>query len=210
MYGRDIALPRENENEKAPDAESILIDRFQGGDVSAFEDLFTLYRDMVYRLAYRLLGEREEALDLCQEVFLAVYKDLGRFRRSSRFRTWLYRIVVNRAYNRTRLWKRRHRHMTVSLDALRMGHDGAPLGTTMPASGHGPFEQVYSREIEGHIQQALTTLPLDQRAAVIMRDIEGLSYEEIAELLDINLGTVKSRIARGREELRQRLQGVLG
>src|SRR5262249_6150035 len=166
LYGREIALPRDNDNEKTLDAESILIDRFQAGDVSAFEDLFTLYRDIVYRLAYRLLGEREEALDLSQEVFLTIYKELDHFRRSARFKTWLYRIVVNRAYNRTRLWKRRRRDTTISLDALSKDADGEPRGSFLAARDRGPFEQVYGREVEGRIQQALTSLPLDQRAAV--------------------------------------------
>ncbi|MBI1745712.1 MAG: sigma-70 family RNA polymerase sigma factor [Acidobacteria bacterium] len=209
MYGHEITLAENSGNAKHDDVDISLVARFQAGDTTAFEDIFTLYKDTVFRLAFRLLGDREEALDLSQDVFLTLYKELRRFRRSSRFKTWIYRIVVNRALNRLRLWKRQRRHQTISLDALPKYHKGESIGASLPAADRSPYETLYGQDVARRIHQALALLPMDQRAAIIMRDMEGFSYEEIAEALEINLGTVKSRIARGREELRRHLHDVL-
>ncbi len=174
-----------------------------------FDDLFERYHSMVFHLTYRVLGDREEALDVSQEVFLTVYRKLPRFRGEASLKTWIYRIAVNRASNRCRWWNRLRRRGTVSLDVLSSEHTRA-LSDTLEAGGRSPEEALLLEEERAQIEQSLLKLPVQQRIAVVMRDIEGLSYEEIAESMHVSLGTVKSRIARGREELKRRLNGTLG
>ena len=175
-----------------------------------FEELFARYHSMVFQLAYRTLGDREEALDLCQEVFLTVYRKMHRFRGESSLKTWIYRIAVNRAANRFRWWNRLRRRGTISLDQHLSSDSQRSHSDTLESEGKSPEESLLLREEREQIGRSLLELPIQQRVAVIMRDIAGLSYEEIAESMHVSLGTVKSRIARGREELKRRLNGVLG
>ncbi|NWG12438.1 MAG: sigma-70 family RNA polymerase sigma factor [Acidobacteria bacterium] len=175
-----------------------------------FDALFERYRSLVYHLAVRILGEREEALDVTQEVFLAVYRKLPLFRGESSLKTWIYRITINRAANRCRWWKRMRRRGAVSLEAHLAGREGLPLDETLRSQDASPEERVMRLEERAYLERSLAKLPLQQRLAVVLRDIEGLSYDEIAFLLGVSLGTVKSRICRGREELKRRLNGVLG
>jgi RNA polymerase sigma-70 factor (ECF subfamily) len=202
--------------------DELVLDRFEKDSVSleqeesctketlAFEEIFQRYQSMVFSLTYRILGDREEALDVSQEVFLAVYRKLDHFRGESSIKTWIYRIAVNRASNRCRWWHRLRRRGTVSLDEHLSDNSSYTLAECMAATGSTPEEALLLREAHSAIERSLQCLPVQQRVAVIMRDVEGLSYEEIAELLQVSLGTVKSRIARGREELKRRLNGTLG
>jgi RNA polymerase sigma-70 factor (ECF subfamily) len=176
----------------------------------AFEEIFQRYQSMVFSLIYRMLGDREESLDVSQEVFLAVYRKLNRFRGESSLKTWIYRIAINRASNRCRWWNRLRRRGTVSLDGHLNADDHHTFAESIEANGCTPEEALLLREKRWAIERSLLSLPVQQRIAVIMRDVEGLSYEEITELLQVSLGTVKSRIARGREELKRRLNGTLG
>ena len=201
----EIALDGYREEDAVPDLESC--DNL-GED--AFEEIFQRHRSMVFNLTYRILGDREEALDVSQEVFFSVYRKLPKFRGESSLRTWIYRIAINRASNRCRWWNRLRRRGTVSLDEHLSGDDARSFADCLESAGHNPEDALLIRERQRQIARSLVHLPLQQRIAVIMRDIEGLSYEEIAVLLRISLGTVKSRIARGREELNRRLNGVLG
>ncbi len=175
----------------------------------SFEELFERYRGMVFQLACRILGDREEALDVSQEVFLTIYRKMHRFRGDSSLKTWIYRIAINRASNRCRWWNRLRRRGTVSLDE-HLSESSRSLEETLESHVESPEQSLMVEEERAEIERSLLDLPLQQRAAVIMRDIEGLSYEEIAEAMDVSLGTVKSRIARGRDELKRRLNGVLG
>ena len=175
-----------------------------------FEDVFERYHSMVFQLACRLLGDREEALDLSQEVFLVVYRKMQHFRGESSLKTWIYRITVNRAANRCRWWNRLRRRGTVSLDEHLAKDSERSYSETLESGGSSPEESLLLEEERAQIERSLLQLPLPQRVAVIMRDIDGLSYEEIADSMQVSLGTVKSRIARGREELKRRLNGVLG
>lgn len=175
-----------------------------------FEELFERFHPMVYQLAFRVLGDREEALDLSQEVFFTVYRKMHRFRGESSLKTWIYRIAVNRAANRCRWWNRLRRRGTVSLDEHLAKDSEHTYSETLESGGRSPEESLLRREEHEQIEASLLQLPLQQRIAVVMRDIEGLSYEEIADSMQVSLGTVKSRIARGREELKRRLNGVLG
>jgi RNA polymerase sigma-70 factor (ECF subfamily) len=157
---------------------------------------------MVYQLALHLLNDHDEALDLCQEVFLRVFRTIGGFRGQSALRTWIYRIVINQARNRQRWWKRRKRACQVSLDE-HIRHHGE-----MAAEGDQTVpDRVFGRkELATRIWTALDALPFDQKTAIILREIDGLSYEEISFSLGVAVGTVKSRLARAREALRAQLR----
>lgn len=157
---------------------------------------------MVYHLALHLLGDREEALDLSQEVFLSVFRTIGRFRGQSAIRTWIYRIVINQARNRQRWWRRRHRADQISLDEHLERHGDFP----QPGDSVSPDRQLRRKQLAARIWAALDHLPFDQRTAVVLREIDGLSYDEIAFSLGVAVGTVKSRLTRAREALRAELR----
>jgi RNA polymerase sigma-70 factor (ECF subfamily) len=154
----------------------------------------------------RLTEDEEEARDLTQETFLSALKAIKNFRGEADLKTWLYRIAVNESRNRFRWWKRRHRSAIVSLDA-----ENPQTQTAMHESISDPAEnpeaETLRRERERALRRALTELPTNFREVIVLRDLEGLSYEEVATTLETNVGTVKSRIARGREELRKKLSG---
>ena len=185
-------------------ADAPLVARLQAGERGAFEEFITSYQPIVFGLAYRLVGDAEDARDIAQETFLKVYRYIGTFRGECGLRTWLYRMTINQASNHRRWWRRRRRQQTVSIDA---GPD-EPGGVAhrLEARGRSPEQVTLGRERERCLARALEGLKHDYRVAVVLRDIEEMSYEEIAETLDVPVGTVKSRIARGREELRRRLQ----
>jgi len=176
---------------------------------ATFEEIFRRYSPMVFNLTFRILGDREEALDVSQEVFFAIYRKLERFRGESSLKTWIYRIAINRASNRCRWWNRLRRRGTISLDDHLSKDDSRTISEGLASSGNTPEEALLLQEKHDEIERFLLCLPVQQRVAVIMRDVQGLTYEEIAILLQVSLGTVKSRIARGREELKRRLNGFL-
>jgi len=184
-------------------------DRIQASEAVTFEEIFQRYSPMVFNLTFRILGDREEALDVSQEVFFAIYRKLQRFRGESSLKTWIYRIAINRASNRCRWWNRLRRRGTVSLDEHLSKDDSRTISEVLPSAGSTPEEALLLQEKRNEIERSLQLLPVQQRVVVIMRDVQGLSYEEIADLLQISLGTVKSRIARGRDELKRRLNGTL-
>lgn len=204
MYPDELALPKEDSAiTQGPALECI------GSNVGlTFDEIFERYSSMVYGLAVHILGDREEALDVSQEVFLIVYRKLGSFRGESSLKTWIYCIAANRSANRFRWWNRLRRRGTISLEE----HLAKGPERERPSEWHSaidsPERALLIREEQEKIQRLLMQLPVQQRIAVVMRDIEGLSYEEIAEAMQISLGTVKSRIARGRETLKRYLKGV--
>lgn len=195
--------------------ESTLIDRCIAGDDTAFDQIVYRYQDMVFNLAYRFLGNQDEAVDLSQEVFLQVYRKLASFRRDSALKTWIYRIVINRAKNRQRWWKRRMGEMTaMPLEEAEASPHWNHFNTksfSAPVNGNRflPDQALERKEIGTLLRRAIDELPFDQRTILILKEIEGLSYEEIATTLDLPLGTVKSRLARGRRALRDRLDPEL-
>jgi RNA polymerase sigma-70 factor (ECF subfamily) len=222
-FGEPIALRMEAELEGAadvaasaearfvtPTAEEQFLERLRRGDAAAFNRLIEERHADVYALLYRLTEDPEEARDLTQETFLQAFRYLANFRGDADLRTWLYRIAVNQARNRWRWWKRRRRDRTVSLDApARQGAD-APLSAGLESEGAAdPEQQALARERGRALHAALRTLSRPYREVIVLRDIEGLSYEEVASALDLNVGTVKSRLSRGRNELRRRLEGSL-
>ncbi len=188
-------------------AEIEFIENLKAGDAQAFDTLVLRYSGDVYALLYRLTEDAEEASDLTQETFLQTFRAIKNFRGEADLKTWLYRIAVNESRNRFRWWKRRRREKTDSLDAP-TGSGETLLSETISGVFSNPEEIILQRERENALTKALQTLPDIFREAVVLCDIEGLSYEEIAVALSINIGTVKSRIARGREELRRKLVDV--
>jgi RNA polymerase sigma-70 factor (ECF subfamily) len=209
MLPEELALAS-CENEVAVRSLDAGVDAIGAEKEVSFEEVFERHRSMVFNLTYRILGDHEEALDVSQEVFLAVYRKLHRFRWESSLKTWIYRIAVNRASNRCRWWNRLRRRGTVSLDQHLSANPAHNFAAALEAPGGSPEEAVLAGEVSKQIERALVSLPIHQRVAVVMRDIEGLSYEQIASVQEVSLGTVKSRIARGREELKRRLNGALG
>src|SRR5215813_14530568 len=189
-------------------AETRLLARLRARDLTAFEDLVAHFERSVYALCYRLLGDAEEARDAAQETFLKVYRGLGGFRGQAGLKTWIYRIAINQAMNQRRWWRRRRREETISLDITR-GESETSLGNLLPGRAISPEAQAISSEREQCIMRELSEIKHEYRIALMLREIEELSYEEIAETLGISIGTVKSRIARGREELRRRVKDLI-
>src|SRR5262252_6497403 len=188
--------------------ETRLISRLRVGDLDAFEDLVAHFERPVYSLCFRLLGDAEEARDAAQETFIKVYRGLGKFRAESGLKTWIYRIAINQAMNQQRWWRRRHRDETISLELSR-GESDFRLGDGLPSLAVSPEQEAIRNEREQNIMRALADVKPEYRVALVLREIEELSYEEIAETLAISIGTVKSRIARGREELRRRIKDLI-
>lgn len=181
--------------------EAALIQRCAAGDETACAELVAEHQRMVVQLAMNLLGDRDEALDLSQEVFLRVFRTIHRFRGQSSLRTWIYRIAVNQARNRHRFWRRRHRDAQVSLDEHVALHGDFESGVEVT-----PERLLAQKELAARLQRALDRLPFDQRTAIILREIDGLSYDEIAFSLGVAVGTVKSRLTRARQTLRSDLR----
>jgi len=186
--------------------ESELVTELQAGSETAFDWLVTHYHGPVYNLILSMLGDTSDAADGTQEVFLKAFRGIRCFRQGSSLKTWLYRIALREALNHKR-WFKRHLQKNISIDAEaeegRSAIEIEDLGAT-------PFEQLAAREIQQAVHRALQEIPQVFRGAVILRDLEGLSYEEIAEVLECSVGTVKSRILRGRRALKELLEPLLG
>jgi RNA polymerase sigma-70 factor (ECF subfamily) len=193
-----------------PQAETQFIERLKRGDAAAFETLVNERSGEIFGLLYRLTENVEEARDLTQETFLRAFQSIGHFRGESDLRTWIYRIAINQARNRWRWWRRRRREATVSIDAPEIGGGRLGLVATLKSNTvRDPEQNTLLSEREQALKKALSSLKRVYREAVVLRDIEGFAYEEIAATLEISVGTVKSRLARGRQELRRKLEGSL-
>lgn len=187
--------------------EAELIERLRAGEMAAFEELVADYQPLVYALTLRILSDPEDARDAVQETFLKVYRSFSRFRGEASLKTWICRIAINQARSTERWWRRRFRRETSSLDDTATGDEGRTAAELLASPAATPEAEAISRERSRQIERALSQVKKDFRIAVILRDLEGMSYEEIAYALEISVGTVKSRIARGREMLRKELQG---
>lgn len=184
-----------------PDAE--LVERWQAGDESAFEALVRRHEQRVFRLLLRMMGSREEAEDVSQETFLSLYRHGRRFRRESRFSTFVYRVAANAALNRRRSLGRSRNRVNKLAERQAAGDD-------LPHSPRDPEDAVAGVELSDHVRDALQKLSPSLRMPVVLYDIEGLAYSEIAKVLGVAEGTVKSRIHRARQALRLELQALLG
>jgi RNA polymerase sigma-70 factor (ECF subfamily) len=186
-------------------ADWMLVQQCAAGDEDACTQLVTDHQRMVYQLALHLLGDTQEALDLSQEVFLRVFRTLHQFRGQASLKTWIYRIVVNQASNRQRWWRRRFRSRQVALEDHVAAHGELPESRRSAR----PDQVLGQHEVAARVDAALNALPFDQRAAIVLREIDGLSYEEIAHSLGVAVGTVKSRLARARMTLRGELSAFV-
>ena len=217
-YGEQIALRGHADLKQVASAASTevrsavgdqFLEKLRRGEAAAFERLVAERSSEVYALLYRLTSDAEEARDLTQETFLRAFQSISRFRGDADLKTWIYRIAINQARNRWRWWRRRRRDVTVSLDG-NSGNSEQPLSASLRnEDAPDPEQETLAREREGQLREALLGLRSAYREAVILRDVEGFSYEEIATTLEITIGTVKSRISRGRLELRRKLEGSL-
>jgi RNA polymerase sigma-70 factor (ECF subfamily) len=177
--------------------------RVVAGDTLAFRELFDTYNRLVFSLSCNLLGNHADAADVSQEVFLTVYRRIHTLKNLAALKPWICRITITRCLNKRRQFVRRRARLHVSID----DEDGpGPAAERLSHSGPNPEQALLGKESRQALSRALDEISFPFRAAVIMRDIEGMSYDEIAETQGVKLGTVKSRIARGREELRQALK----
>lgn len=179
-----------------------LISSLQAGEESAYERLIERFQAPVYNLAYRLLNDQADASDVAQEVFLKIFRNVGSFRGDSSLRTWVYRIAVNESHNRRR-WLFRHRRGEMGIDET--FEDSDCREKPLMDAGETPFDFTVNREAQVLLEEALAGVNPVFRTALVLREIEDMSYEEIAEILEVSIGTVKSRIVRGREALRRNL-----
>ncbi|HUJ30186.1 MAG TPA: sigma-70 family RNA polymerase sigma factor [Candidatus Acidoferrum sp.] len=185
--------------------EAELVTELQAGSDAAFDWLVTHYHANVYNLVYGILSDAADAADVTQEVFLRAFRGIRGFRHGSSLKTWLYRISVRQALNHRR-WCWRHHRQQVSIDA---DENGSGWTLDLKDTEATPFERFASEEMQAKVRTALADVPALFRSAVILRDLEGLSYEEIAEVLEVSVGTVKSRILRGRRMLKEMLDPLL-
>lgn len=190
----DLSAPAHSE-------ESALVEGLRQGSERAYTQLIVRYQQPVYNLVYRLMNDPSDSNDVVQEVFLKIFRNIGAFRGQSTLKTWIYRIAVNEAHNHRR-WFSRHRRQEVGLERDENEHGYQDI---LSDPGRSPFDLAADQEAHQLIQAALDGLNPSFKTAVVLRDIEDLNYEEIADILQINLGTVKSRIMRGREALKNAL-----
>lgn len=190
-------------------AESAVIAELRAGSEAAYARLVAQYHGPVYSLVYRVLNDPSDAEDTTQEVFLKVFRGIHRFHGNSSLKTWIYRIAIHEASNQRRWWfrhKRRETSLETPLESAQGGADELHLGDTLKDEQKSPFEEYLTEEVRAKVEAELRQIQEPYRTAVVLRDLEGLSYEEIAEVLAVSLGTVKSRLMRGREHLRKRLE----
>ncbi len=183
----------------------LLVDRFKNGDQTAFDEMVTRYWDRIYSMVNQLLRNSQDAEEVTQDAFIRAHRGLVNFRGDSAFSTWLYQIATNLARNRYWYWWRRKRDQSVSIDAPLSADNSTTLADLIPAEVETPDDITVTQEFVARIGQGMERLSAKHREILILRNIKNLSYEEIAVILGISVGTVKSRIARARESLRGKL-----
>ena len=193
MKAQDVALDR------------LLVDRFRQGDQSAFEQMVSRYWGRIYAMVHQLLRNPEDAEEVTQDTFIRAHRGLVNFRGESAFSTWLYQIATNLARNRYWYWWRRRRDKTVSFDQPIGGDNETTLAEVIPAELETPEDATITQEFVNRIAECMGKLSPKHREILVLRNVKNLSYEEIAEILHISVGTVKSRIARARESLRAKM-----
>jgi RNA polymerase sigma-70 factor (ECF subfamily) len=181
----------------------------QKGDTEAFEALVEKYQRKMLNIAYRMIGDYDEACEVVQDAFLAAYRSIRKFRGEAKFSTWLYSIIVNLSRNRRKQIKTRFSREAFSLDNPTTTEEGH-LRTEPPGQDPSPLEQIEKEEVEAKVQECINGLDFEYREVLVLRDIQGFSYEEIRDILKIAEGTVKSRLFRARDALKQCLKKVLG
>lgn len=190
---QDVALDR------------VLVDRFKSGDQAAFDEMVTRYWDRIYAMVHQLLRNQQDAEEVTQDAFIRAHRGLVNFRGESAFSTWLYQIATNLARNRYWYWWRRKRDKTVSFDQPVSESSDMPLSEVFAAEIESPDDVTVTQEFVDRIAKGMEKLGAKHREILILRNVKNLSYEDIAAILNISVGTVKSRIARARESLRAKM-----
>jgi RNA polymerase sigma-70 factor, ECF subfamily len=182
------------------EAERLLVARLRKSDRRAFQEFVTLHEGPIYRLAWRLVGTGADAEDLAQDVFLQFFRTIEAYRGEAQLKTWLYRITINLAKNRQQYWARRQRKDHTELDET---HSDAQASGLTAGEVARPDQEALGHELEKIVLECLRQLDADSQHLLVLRDIEGLPYEEICAIADMALGTLKSRLHRARTELRE-------
>lgn len=185
--------------------ETYLVQKCKQGDIEAFEVILKIYEKKIYNFAYRMLGDKEDAMDTTQEVFMKAYKSINTFNGNSSFSTWLFKIAKNVCIDYLR---KNDKARIYSLDKT-IKIDGEEIKKETPDTSNLPEEIVKKRELQRIVHQAIARLPEKYKAVIILRDLQNFSYKEIAEILNCSIGTVKSRISRGRKELKNILSNEM-
>ena len=192
-----------------PSEEAGIVTELKAGSEEAFAWLIAKYHQPIYSVIARTIPDPADAADLTQDVFIKIYRGIGSFNGDATLRTWIYRIALREASNQRRWW-RRHKRQEVTIETeFGEGNDGQPLclKDTLVDGHESPFDMAAHEEVRARVEEELRHIPEPFHAVVVLRDIEGFSYEEVAEILGVNLGTVKSRLMRGRAHLKARLAG---
>jgi len=185
--------------------DKLLVDRFKNGDQSAFDEMVLRYWDRIFIMVKQLLGNSEDAEEVTQDAFVRAHRGLENFRGDSAFSTWLYQIATNLARNKYWYWWRRKRDKSISFDQP-LGEEGdLTLADVFPAEAQTPKDETVTREFVDRIAECMNMLNTKHREVLVLRNVQNLSYEEIASILNISVGTVKSRIARARSGLREKM-----
>ena len=192
-----------------PSEEAGIISELKAGSEQAFAWLIAKYHQPIYSLVARTIPDPADAADLTQDVFIKIYRGIGSFNGDSSLRTWIYRIALREASNQRRWWGRHKRHEVTIESEFGQSNDGEALclKDTLIDVHESPFDHAAQEEVRARVEEELRQIPEPFQAVVVLRDIEGFSYEEVAEILGVNLGTVKSRLMRGRAHLKERLAG---
>ncbi|MBZ4687245.1 MAG: polymerase sigma-70 factor, subfamily [Clostridia bacterium] len=185
--------------------EKKLLAKVKKGDLESFNILVEKYQKHVYNIAYRFMGSREDASDAAQEAFLKAYRSISKFRNDASFKTWLYHITANVC--RDELRKRKNTSV-ISLDVPIMGDDGQEIDRQLKSGNPSPEEQFEVKENQSFVQEVINSLPEDYRIILILRELQGLSYEEITEALNCSMGTVKSRLSRARKLFKDKIINI--
>ncbi len=188
--------------------ESAVIAELKAGSEEAYSWLIGQFHQPIYGLVYRIVNDPSDAADVTQDVFLKVFRGMKHFHGESSLKTWIYRIALHEAANRRRWWFR-HKAQETPIDPIASGEFEYSGEERLVDPGESPFEKFAHTEVRAAVEQALQQVPEPYRTALVLRDLEDMSYEEIAEVLAISLGTVKSRITRGRNALRKKLAGYV-
>jgi len=186
--------------------EALFVSRLKANEDAAYDELVRIYSGSIYHVAYRMTGDAAEASDVVQDIFLKIFRNIGGFKGEAALKTWIFKIAFSEILNRLRWWKRRHRFTTLSLDE---SANGDAASHSVRHAGPTPEEILQAKERENAIQQALWRLSGEHRSIIVLRDIEGFSYAEIAQVLGVSIGTVKSRLARARGDLKKSLMRYL-
>jgi RNA polymerase sigma-70 factor, ECF subfamily len=183
-------------------SDDLLIERIKNGDHSAYNDMVTRYWDRIFARVHHLLKNQQDAEEVTQDAFIRAHRGLDKFRGDASFSTWLYQIATNLAHNRYWYWFRRKRDYSMSLDQPLTADGSLTLESIMPCDGETPAEAAVTHEFVNRVSECMNELGDKHREVLILRNVKNLTYDEIAQMLEISVGTVKSRIARARESLR--------